>query len=78
MSKEIMIQYWLKKAHEDIWLFENRQKADYRPLVEFDPEQVEEILVQSQGFVKEMERLSKLRESEVRSDKSKGRGAPPK
>ena len=46
--------FWGK--HYD-WLFENRQKADYRPLVQFDPEQVKEILEQSEGFVKEMERL---------------------
>ena len=29
------------------WLFDNRQKADYRPLVEFDPEQVKEIILES-------------------------------
>ncbi len=131
MSKEIMMQYWMEKAREDIasarsnflsarlqntvrdayfacfhafaalllqdgktfkkhrevrsalhrdyirtgkigipwgkhydWLFENRQKADYRPLVEFDPEQVEEILEQSDAFVEEIERLLKLHEQQ--------------
>lgn len=129
MSKEIMIRYWMEKAHQDMasassnflsdrsqnavrdayfacfhafaalllkhgktfkrhkevrsvlhrdyirtgkidicrgkhydWLFENRQKADYRPLVEFDPEQVREILEQSDAFIKEMERLLSLHE----------------
>lgn len=40
------------------WLFDNRQKADYRPLVKFDIEQVKEILEQSEGFVREMRNLS--------------------
>lgn len=35
------------------WLFDNRQKADYRPLVNFDNEQVKEILEKSEGFVSE-------------------------
>ena len=39
------------------WLFENRQKADYRPLVEFEPEQVKEIIEQTHGFLEEMKRL---------------------
>jgi hypothetical protein len=39
------------------WLFENRQKADHRPLVEFDSEQVRDIIEQSGLFVKDMERL---------------------
>ena len=39
------------------WLFENRQKADYRPLVEFEPEQVNEIIEQTHGFLEEMKRL---------------------
>lgn len=39
------------------WLFDNRQKADYRPLVEFDPDQVREIIEQSQSFVEEMKGL---------------------
>jgi len=40
------------------WLFDNRQKADYRPLVNFDIEQVKEILEKSEGFVAEMRNLS--------------------
>ena len=39
------------------WLFDNRHKADYRPLVQFDSEQVKEIIEKSQAFVAEMERL---------------------
>ena len=40
------------------WLFENRQKADYRPLVNFDVEQVREILEKSEALVREMRNLS--------------------
>jgi uncharacterized protein (UPF0332 family) len=40
------------------WLFDNRQKADYRPLVNFDIEQVKEILEKSEAFVLEMKNLS--------------------
>jgi uncharacterized protein (UPF0332 family) len=39
------------------WLFENRQKADYRPLVNFDREQVQEIIDQTSAFLREMKRL---------------------
>ncbi len=39
------------------WLFDNRQKADYRPLVEFESEQVKEIVEKSRGFLEEMNRL---------------------
>ncbi len=39
------------------WLFDNREKADYRPLIQFDPDQVKEIVEQSQSFVQEMGRL---------------------
>lgn len=39
------------------WLSDNRQKADYRPLVTFESEQVKEIVEQSQVFVEEMKRL---------------------
>jgi uncharacterized protein (UPF0332 family) len=59
--------FWGK--HYD-WLFENRQKADYRPLVQFDPEQVTEILEQSEGFVKEMERLLTTQKSEAEREPS--------
>jgi hypothetical protein len=36
------------------WLFDNRHKVDYRPLVKFDPEQVREIVEESEAFIKEM------------------------
>lgn len=39
------------------WLFDNRHKADYRPLVQFDSDHVKEIIEKSQAFVAEMERL---------------------
>jgi uncharacterized protein (UPF0332 family) len=45
------------------WLFDNRQKADYRPLVTFDLEQVKEILEKSDGFVCEMRNLYQLSET---------------
>ncbi len=40
------------------WLFDNRQKVDYRPLVTFDQEEIQEILKQSRDFLREMERLA--------------------
>jgi uncharacterized protein (UPF0332 family) len=40
------------------WLFDNRQKADYRPLVDFDIEQVKDILEKSEGFVGEMRNMT--------------------
>jgi len=36
------------------WLFDNRHKADYRPLIQFDHDQVKEIIEESEAFVKEM------------------------
>ena len=39
------------------WLFDNRQKADYRPFAQFEPTQVREIIERSQAFVEEMKRL---------------------
>ena len=54
-TKKIGVE-WGK--HYD-WLFDNRQKADYRPLVQFDPEQVEEIIKKSEEFVSEMKNLIK-------------------
>ena len=39
------------------WLFDNRQKADYRPLVQFDHDQVQEIIEQTSAFLQEIERL---------------------
>jgi len=41
------------------WLFDNRQKADYRPLVDFDLEQVKDILEKSEGFVREMGNMTR-------------------
>jgi uncharacterized protein (UPF0332 family) len=49
-----MAPVWGK--HYD-WLFENRQKADYRPLVQFESEQVKEIIELTGAFVTEMKRL---------------------
>ena len=42
------------------WLFDNRQKADYRPLVDFDIEQVRDIIEKSEGFVREMKSMSEV------------------
>jgi uncharacterized protein (UPF0332 family) len=39
------------------WLFDNRQKADYRPLVRFDPDQVKDIVDRRDAFVKEMKKI---------------------
>ena len=41
------------------WLFDNRHKADYRPLVKFDFDEVKEIVEESEAFVKEMADLKK-------------------
>jgi uncharacterized protein (UPF0332 family) len=49
--------FWGK--HYD-WLFDNRQKADYRPLVQFDPDQVREILEKSGEFISEMKKISAM------------------
>jgi len=43
--------FWGK--HYD-WLFDNWHKADYRPLIQFDADQVKEIVEESEAFVKEM------------------------
>jgi uncharacterized protein (UPF0332 family) len=43
------------------WLFHNRQKADYRPLVQFDPEQVIEIIEKSSEFVTAMKKMGETR-----------------
>ena len=53
-TKKMAIE-WGK--HYD-WLFDNRQKADYRALVVFDIEQVKDILEKSEGFVREMRSMS--------------------
>jgi len=36
------------------WLFDNRHKADYRPLVHFDPDQVMSVIEGTQAFVDQM------------------------
>lgn len=51
---KIIAPQWGK--HFD-WLFDNRQKVDYRPLVTFEREEIDEIVGQSQAFIREMERL---------------------
>ena len=43
--------FWGK--HYD-WLFDNRHKADYRPLIQFHADQVKEIVEESEAFVKEI------------------------
>jgi len=40
------------------WLFDNRQKADYRPLVDFDVDQVRDIIEKSEGFLRVMKAMS--------------------
>jgi uncharacterized protein (UPF0332 family) len=40
------------------WLFDNRQKADYRPLVDFDVEQVRDIIEKSEGFLRVIKAMS--------------------
>lgn len=40
------------------WLFDNRQKADYRPLVDFDVDQVRDIIEKSEGFLRVMKNMS--------------------
>ena len=40
------------------WLFDKRQKADYRPFVDFDVEQGRDILEKSEGFLREMKSMS--------------------
>lgn len=58
-GKKLAVEWGM---HYD-WLFDNRQKADYRPLVSFDLEQVKEILEKSDGFVCEMRNLYQLSET---------------
>ncbi len=50
------------------WLFDNRQKADYRPLVEFDPDQIKEIILESRKFVSAMEKIIDVTTSETPSN----------
>lgn len=40
------------------WLFENRQKADYRPLVDFDVDQVRDIIEKSERFLRVMKTMT--------------------
>jgi uncharacterized protein (UPF0332 family) len=35
------------------WLFDNRHKADYRPLIQFDADQVKEIVEESERSIYE-------------------------
>ncbi len=44
---------WITGKHYD-WLFDNRHKADYRPLVQFDPDQVMAVIEGTQSFMEEM------------------------
>jgi uncharacterized protein (UPF0332 family) len=46
------------------WLFDNRHKADYRPLIKFDPDQVQEIIEESEAFVGEMVNLLKKNDND--------------
>jgi uncharacterized protein (UPF0332 family) len=46
------------------WLFDNRHKADYRPLIKFDPDQVQEIMKESEAFVEEMVNLLKKNDND--------------
>lgn len=39
------------------WIFDNRQQADYQPMVQFEADEVEAILEQAEVFVNEMDRL---------------------
>ncbi len=41
-------------SQQNDWLFDNRHKADYRPLIQFDVDQVKEIVEESEAFVNEM------------------------
>jgi uncharacterized protein (UPF0332 family) len=54
------------------WLFDNRHKADYRPLIQFDVDQVKEIVEKSETFVKEMtELLNRLKQNGEKNQKTK-------
>ena len=53
-------------------VFENRQRGDYGELVEFESEELEEIISQAEGFVKIMGNLlEQIQESESLSSPSK-------
>lgn len=59
LHRDYVREKWLASTwgkHFD-WLFDNRQKVDYRPLVTFENDEVKEILEQSRAFLREMERL---------------------
>lgn len=47
-------------------IFENRQSADYVELCEFETDQVETIIRDAEGFVREMQRL--LAEHKVKTE----------
>jgi uncharacterized protein (UPF0332 family) len=62
--RSVLHRYYVRTNKIDVswgkhydWLFDNRQKADYRPLIQFDSDQVRDIIEQSQAFVEEMARL---------------------
>ena len=38
-------------------IFDSRQRGDYQPLVEFEPEQVKQFIEKSRGFVEQIKRL---------------------
>lgn len=38
-------------------IFDSRQRGDYQPLVEFEPEQVEQFIENSKGFIEQMRKL---------------------
>ena len=50
----IVEMHW-GKFFDDV--FESRQRGDYTPMVIFEPDQVEEFLRQTEGFLKDMAKL---------------------
>ena len=54
VKNEIVETHW-GKFFDDV--FESRQRGDYTPMVIFDPDQVEEFLRHTEGFIEEMEKL---------------------
>ena len=54
MKNGIVETHW-GKFFDDV--FESRQRGDYTPMVIFEPDQVEEFLRQTEGFLKDMTKL---------------------